>query len=215
MTYLSKICKLSEVVQDTHGLFYVDIELEDGTSGYYPGNEKFLRSLYEGAEVTYLSTKFFNKRIKINGLNLVKMESENNNSEVYAIVTDVTPIEKVKGFYFRYITTDDGVTAVHLSKQLSEVESIIEGSLISYTDIVTKNDKDIFVGVKKLRRMNADDKRQLSIIRQSCIKAAIECYTIASPKGRWVEKDGSVNTDSCASEVIALAEKFVQYALVE
>ena len=214
MTYLSKICKLSEVVQDTHGLFYVDIELEDGTSGYYPGNEKFLRSLYDGAEVSYLGTKLFNKRIKINNLNLVEMDSENSN-EVYAIITNATSIEKYKGFYFRYLTTDDGVTAVHLSKQLSEVESIIEGSLISYTDIVTKNDKDIFVGVKKLRRMNADDKRQLSIIRQGCIKAAIECYTIASPKGRWVEKDGSVNTDSCASEVIALAEKFVQYALVE
>lgn len=214
MTYLSKICKLSEVVQDTHGLFYVDIELEDGTSGYYPGNEKFLRSLYDGAEVSYLGTKLFNKRIKINNLNLVEMDSENSN-EVYAIITNATSIEKYKGFYFRYLTTDDGVTAVHLSKQLSEVESIIEGSLISYTDIVTKNDKDIFVGVKKLRRMNADDKRQLSIIRQSCIKAAIECYTIASPKGRWVEKDGSVNTDNCASEVITLAEKFVQYVLVE
>jgi len=207
------IVNLSEVVQDKHGLFHVDLELADGTVGYYPSNEEFLKSLYVGAEVMYIDTKHFNKRNKINGLNLIKM-AENNN-KVYAIVTDVTKVEKNKGFYFRTITTEDGVTAIHLSKQLSEVESIIAGSLISYTDVVTKNDKDVFVGVEKLKRMNADDKRQLSICRQSSLKAAIECIAIASPKGRWLEKDGSVNIDDCFNDVVSLADKFVQYVSVE
>ncbi len=213
MTSHSNIVALSEVVQDKHGLFHVDLELADGTVGYYPGNEEFLRTLYVGAEVSYLGTKHFNKRNKINGLNLIQMAD--NNSKVVAVVKAVTEVEKNKGFYFRTLTTEDGVTAIHLSKQLSEVESIIVGSLISYTDVVTKNEKDVFVGVEKLRRFNADDKRQLSICRQSSLKAAIECMAIASPKGRWVEKDGSVNIDDCFNEVVALAEQFVQYVSVE
>ena len=215
MTYRSNITKLSEVVQDKHGLFHVDIELADGTVGYYPGNENFLRMLYVGAEVSYLGTKHFNKRNKINCLNLIIMADINNNNKVYAIVTQVTKVEKNKGFYFRTITTEDGITAIHLSKQLSDVESIIVGSLISYTDVVTKNEKDVFVGVEKLRRMNADDKRQLSICRQSSLKAAIECFAIANPKGRWLNKDGVVVVDECYNEVITLADKFVQYVSVE
>lgn len=213
MIYRSNIVKLSEVVQDKHGLFHVDLELADGTIGYYPGNEEFLRTLYVGAEVTYIDTKHFNKRNKINGLNLIKMAD--SNTKVWALVTEVTKVEKNKGFYFRTITTEDGVTAIHLSKQLSEVESIIVGSLISYTDVVVKNDKDVFVGVEKLRRMNADDKRQLSICRQSSLKAAIECYTLANPKGRWLDKNGAVNVDECYTEIVTLADKFVQYVSVE
>lgn len=213
MTYRSNIRKLSEVVQDKHGLFHIDLELADGTVGYYPGNENFLRMLYEGAEVSYLGTKHFNKRNKINCLNLIIM-AENNN-KVYAVVTEVTKVEKNKGFYFRTLTTEDGITAIHLSKQLSDVESIIVGSLISYTDVVTKNEKDVFVGLEKLRRMNADDKRQLSICRQSSLKAAIECFAIANPKGRWLNKDGAVDVDECYNEIITLADKFVQYVSVE
>ena len=215
MTSHSKtsIIALSEVVQDRHGLFHVDLELADGTVGYYPGNEEFLRTLYVGAEVSYLGTKHFNKRNKINGLNLIQMAD--NNSKVVAVVKAVTEVEKNKGFYFRTLTTEDGVTAIHLSKQLSDVESIIVGSLISYTDVVTKNEKDVFVGVEKLRRMNADDKRQLSICRQSSLKAAIECFAIANPKGRWLNKDGVVVVDECYNEVITLADKFVQYVSVE
>lgn len=209
----TSIVVLSEVVQDKHGLFHVDLELADGTVGYYPGNEEFLRTLYVGAEVSYLGTKHFNKRNKINGLNLIQMAD--NNSKVVAVVKAVTEVEKNKGFYFRTLTTEDGVTAIHLSKQLSDVESIIVGSLISYTDVVTKNEKDVFVGVEKLRRMNADDKRQLSICRQSSLKAAIECFAIANPKGRWLNKDGVVVVDECYNEVITLADKFVQYVSVE
>ena len=79
-------------MQDKHGLFHVDLELADGTIGYYPGNEEFLRTLYVGAEVTYIDTKHFNKRNKINGLNLIKM-AENSN-KVCALVTAVTSVEK-------------------------------------------------------------------------------------------------------------------------
>jgi hypothetical protein len=214
MTYLSKIVKLSEVVQDKHGLFHIDLELADGTVGYYPGDEKFLSMLEVGQEVTYLGTKHFNKRNKINGLNIV-IHMSNITEKVDTIIVGVSGVEKNKGFYFRTLTTEDGVSAIHLSKQLADIESLIVGSRISYTDITNKNGKDVFVGLEKLKRYGADDRRQLSITRQSSVKAAIECLAIASPKGRWTDKDGNFQKEVCYKEVTELAELFVTYVSVE
>lgn len=214
MTFHSKIKTISEVVADSHGHFTVDIELEDGTFGFYPNTELFLNKLKVGSDVSYIGTKEFAGRIKINGL--VLKEKLNMSSKIITIITNVSPLQKTEnGVYYKELTTEDEVKAIFFSKELSEVESLIKGSLISYTEIINKKEKDIFVGLEKLKRYSSDDIRQLSIIRQSAVKASIECHAISAPKGKWVNKDGSIDIDSCFNDVIELAEKFVQYAKVE
>lgn len=208
----SKICSVGEVVADGHGHFTIDIELEDGTKGYYPNTEKFLNKLKVGSEVSYIDTKEFAGRTKINGLILKEKKME----KVVSIITKAGPLTKGdKGIYFKELTTEDGVSAIFFSKELSDVESIIKGSLISYTDIKEAKGKDIFLGLEKLKRYSSDDRRQLSIMRQSSLKAAIECISIGSPKGRWINKDGSFNNQECYQEVIDLAELFIDYVTVE
>jgi len=54
-----------------------------------------------------------------------------------------------------------------------------------------------------------------NICKDKCLKAAIECYTLANPKGRWLDKNGAVNVDECYTEIVTLADKFVQYVSVE
>lgn len=214
-TYRSKIKSIGGVVADSHGHFTIDIVLEDGTKGYYPNTEEFLNKLKVGSEVSYIDTKEFAGRIKINGLTLIE-KTKTMSDKIATIVKLAGPLSKSdKGIYYKELTTEDGITAIFFSKELSEVEVIISGSLISYTDIIEKEGKDYFKGLEKLRRHSLDDKRQLSIIRQAAVKAAIECIAIASPKGRWVNKDGSVDEESCFNEVTSLADLFVEYASVE
>lgn len=216
MTSLSKakIVKASEVVADGHGFFYKDLELDNGVKGYYPNTEEFLNRLVAGATIEYIDTKEFAKRTKINGI--VLKEKIKKMSKVITIVKSTSKLQKGEnGSYFKELTTEDDVTAIYFSKELSEVESIIPGSLISYTDIKNAKGKDVFIGFEKLKRYSSDDRRQLSITRQSSIKAAIECLNIASPKGRWNEKDGVVNKQACYEEVIELAEMFIEYCTVE
>lgn len=216
-TFLSKakIVKASEVVADGHGFFYKDLELDNGVKGYYPNTEEFLNKLVEGKVIQYIDTKEFAKRTKINGLVLIEKTKKMSN-KVITIVKSTSTLQKgEKGIYFKELTTEDGITAIFHSKELSEVETIISGSLISYSDIKNLKGKDVFFGVEKLKRYHADDRRQLSIMRQSSIKAAIECIAIASPKGRWLNKDGVVDKQACYSEVIELAEMFIEYCTVE
>lgn len=211
----SKIVKAGEVVSDGHGFFYIDLELEDGTVGYYPNDEEYLLKLKVGSVVEYIDTKEFAGRTKINGL-ILKEQNKIKMSKIVTIVKEASPLLKGEnGTYYKELTTEDGITAVHFSKELSEVESVIQGSLISYSDIKTAKGKDVFVGLEKLKRYSADDRRQLSIMRQSSIKAAIDCFSIASPKGRWITKDGELDTNACYNDVVALAEKFIAYTSVE
>lgn len=209
----SKIVFVSEVVADGHGHFTVDIELDDGTKAYYPGKEEFLRRLKVGSEVSYIKVEQFAGRDKFKGLTL---KNTNMDTKVVAIVTKTSELKKGNNnTYYKEITTEDEVTAIFFSKELNDVESIVKGSLISYTDIISKDNKDIFIGLEKLRRYSLDQARQLSIVRQAAVKAAIDCHSISAPKGKWINKDGSLDVDACFSDVIALAEKFVEYAKVE
>jgi len=214
MIYHSKIISISDIITDNHGYFYVDLELENGIKGYYPNSEEFLKSLSIGAEVSYISMEEFNKRLKIKGL--ILKNKIMSNDKVITIITKTSPIIKSeKGVYYKDITTDDNITASFFSKDSKEIEQLITGSLISYTDIKTIKDKDWFVGLEKLKKYSFDELRNISIIRQSSIKAAIECYNIGSPKGRWIDKDGSFLVDECYKDVLKLAEKFVDYSKVE
>lgn len=218
MTYhsKSKIVEMGKVVADGHGHFTLDLKLADGTEGYYPNTEEFLNKLKVGMIVYYKDTKHFAGRTKINGLTFLEKKKQNKVSEIKAIITSTSPMKKGEnGSYYKDIETEDGVKGIFFSKELSEVEQLITGSLISYKDIKKVKGKDVFIGVEKLRRFSVDDRRQLSIVRQSTMKLAVECLKTASPKGRWINKDGSFDADSCFKEVVELTERFIEYVTVE
>lgn len=209
----SVIKRIEGVVADSHGHHSIEIELEDGVKGYYASNLDFLLQLEEGMEVSYLGTKEFAGRLKINGLNIIKQKQMAD--KIDTIIINAGPVQKGNGTYFRELTTEEGVTALYFSKNLSDVELIIKGSRIFYVKVETKKEKDWFVGLEKQNRYSSDIRRNLSITRQSSLKLAIEVYALANPKGRWATKEGAVDIEAAYTELTELADKFVDYCLVE
>ena len=211
---------MSEPEVDRAGYFFVDLLMENGEDGYYPGNLDTLGSFKVGDDVTYSSTKLFAGKNKFNGLikkqNKMADKQKVATSAVVTLIASATVTKEGKGnVWFKELTTTDGITAIYFSKEISEVDSIIVGSLVTYSDVASKDGKDYFIGMTKLKRYGTEEKRSLSINRQSAIERAIRVLTIASPKGRWILKDNTVDTKAAAEEVIALAELLIPYISVE
>lgn len=211
---------MSEPEVDQAGYFFVDLLMDNGEEGYYPGSLETLGSFKVGDEVTYASTKLFAGKNKFNGLikKQTKMADKQKvvASAVVTFIAQATNTTEGKGnVWFKELTTTDGITAIYFSKEISEVDAIIAGSLVTYNDVASKDGKDYFIGMTKLKRYNDAEKRNLSINRQSAIERAIRILAIASPKGRWILKDNTVDTKAAADEVIALAELLIPYINVE
>lgn len=209
----TKIKNVSEVAVDDHGYPYVDLELEDGTAGYYPNTNEFLNSLSKGDEVKYAGVKNFAGRLKINGLTKLNETKK----MVTGIIKSVGEIKTGNNntFYVELETADDQ-KAFHFSESYKELKSFKVGSIVQYTDIKEVKDKGLFfVGLSKVPMYSPDERRQLSIVRQSSIKAAVEILSIASPKGRWINSDGSVDIESAISDVIKISEGLIDYAMVD
>lgn len=206
----TKIKKVSKITTDDHGYTYVDLELQDGTQGYYPNDVSVLESLTKGSKVKYVDTKPFAGRTKINGLTkLTEM-----------VTTKIKRADQIStgnnNTFYRELETEDGVVGFHFSDSYKALASIKSGSIVQYSDTREVDGKGtFFVGLNKLSQYSPDERRQLSIVRQSSIKAAIEMLSIASPKGRWIKSDGSVDKEAAVNDVIEISELLIDYAMVE
>jgi hypothetical protein len=206
----TKIKKISKILQDEHGYSYIDLELEDGTQGYYPNEVDVLESFSKGTKVKYAGSKIFAGRNKISGLTKIKE----------MVTTKIKRAGQItagnNNTFYVELETEDDITGFHFSDSYKALVSIKPGTTVQYSDIKDVKDKGtFFVGLNKLSIYTPDERRQLSIVRQSSIKAAIEMISIASPKGRWINPDGSINKEAAASEVIELSELLIHYASVE
>lgn len=208
----TKIAQISEILTDENGYLYVDLVLENGVQGYYPNSEDALGLFNEGDEVRYADTKEFAGRLKINGL--IKL---NKNVIKMTTIKSIGPIlNGNNGTFYVSIETEDGVNGIHFSDSYKEIAALKVGSLIQYSDLKDVKDKGtFFVGLNKVSRYTPDERRQLSIVRQSSIKAAIEIASIASPKGRWVKSDGSIDGEAAAKDIIQISELLIDYAMVD
>ena len=204
------IKSVSKILTDENGYSYIDVVLENDVQGYYPNTEESLGLFTVGSRVKYKDTKTFAGREKINGLTKI-------NQMTTTKIATIGPVETGKNnTFYREITTEDGITATHFDESYKVIASLKSGDIIQYADTRSVKDKgDFFVGFSKMALYTADERRQLSIVRQSSIKAALEIINIASPKGRWVNSDGTVDKEKAAKEVIEISELLIPYCLVE
>ena len=208
----TKIKAVSEILTDENGFYFIDVELQDGTIGFYPGEKEALSFFKPGSEVSYMDTKKFNNRNKINGLIM-----ENNKEEVSGagVIVSITNVTMVKGFFSRAVQLDNGVSANVISKQAAGVSVFREGNLVSYTGLTDAGEHGIFFdNLKKEFLYNAEERRQLSIVRQSSLKIATELYLSSGMLDR-IKNGDEVNWDNVSDEIIKISEKFIGYSLVD
>ena len=62
------IIGISDIITDDYGFTYIDLELEDGSLGYFPNSEEILKTFSLGSKVKYREIIEFNKKPKIIGL---------------------------------------------------------------------------------------------------------------------------------------------------
>jgi len=204
------IKSISKILVDENGYNYIDVVLSNGVQGYYPNSQEALGLFKKGDRVKYRDTKEFAGREKINGL-----------TKILDMVT--TKIKKIgpvslgnNGTWYADIQTDDDVIGIHFSDSKKDLSTLKVGTVIKYSDTKEIEGKGtFFVGLNKVVQYSPDERRQLSIVRQSSIKAAIEILSIASPKGRWVKPDGSVDSEGAVNDVISISELLIDYAMVE
>ena len=130
------------------------------------------------------------------------------------IVKSVGQIQEGNGKYFVEIGLRGGEKAMAIADTIEEISSYRRYDRVRYSGVVTKKEVKIFVNMSNDGTSDSDA-RQLSITRQSCLKAAIETANISSPKGRWVDKDGVIDWGVAAKEIIAGAELYMDYVNLE
>jgi hypothetical protein len=204
------IKSVSKILQDEHGYSYIDVVLEDGTQGYYPNSDEALGLFTVGSKVKYKDVKMFAGRMKINGLTkIIQMTTTK--------ISSITPIEIGKNnTFYREITTENGITAIHYDEVYKNISSLKEGDMIQYAETRNVKDRgDFFVGLVKMSLYSPDERRQLSIVRQSSIKAAIEIANICSAGERWTNNDGTIDKQLAVADIIEISELLIPYCLVD
>lgn len=204
------IKSVSKILQDEHGYSYIDVVLEDGTQGYYPNSDEALGLFTVGSKVRYKDVKMFAGRMKINGLTkIIQMTTTK--------ISSITPIEIGKNnTFYREITTENGITAIHYDEVYKNISSLKEGDMIQYAETRNVKDRgDFFVGLVKMSLYSPDERRQLSIVRQSSIKAAIEIASICSAGERWTNNDGTIDKQLAVADIIEISELLIPYCLVD
>lgn len=201
----TKITHISDILTDEHGYTYVELELEDGTKGYYPNSVEFLGTLTVGDSVRYNDTKLFNGGNKINGLilkqNIMKYGSIKKVGEI---------ISGENNKFYAEIELADGTKAIHITDTKEELETYTKYDRISYADVVEIKGKHIFTKLVN-NGMNDADKKNISITRQSNLKLVVEIAKVGSSKPRWVGKDGNIAWELAAEEFINASELFMDY----
>ncbi len=205
----TRVSSVSEIITDEHGFEYINLILEDGVKGFYPGKPDLLSGFKPGLEVSYSGTKKFNGMNKIIGL-IAESPVVPSNPGIGRIV-GITSVFTLKGWYTRTVRLDNDITANVVAKQLNVLSQYKVGSLVSYNSVKeTEGLGAFFDGLKKEFEYTAEDRRQLSIMRQSCLKVATELYLAANSKN--VSKS---DWDSVINEVTSIANKLVDYVNVD
>jgi hypothetical protein len=202
---VTAIEEVSDILTDEHGYTYVNLLLSRDVRGFYPNSVEFLSSLQVGDKVRYVDTKMFNGRLKINGL--LKIETDMQTGNIKS-VGEVQAGDNNK--FFAELELTNGVKALCITDSAEEILSYKKYDKVKYADVVNLKGKDIFNKLVVHTKTDADE-RQLSIIKQSAFGYALEIATIASPKGRWVKSDGSIDFDKAIDELREAADKIVEY----
>jgi len=202
---VTAIEEVSEVLTDEHGYTYVNLLLQDETKGFYPNSVEFLSSLTAGDKVRYVDTKMFNGGLKINGL--IKLEQEMKVGNI-KVVGEIQTGDNNK--FYAELELTNGVKAIAITDSADEIQSYQKYDKVKYADIVNLKGKDIFNKLTVHEKTDADE-RQLSIIKQSAFGYAVEIATIASPKGRWLDKEGNILWSQAIAELQEAADKIVEY----
>lgn len=207
-----KIQKVSEILTDDHGFTYVNLLLSDGTEGFYPNSVEVLQALSDGLEIKYSSVKPFNGMNKIMGL-VVLNKTENKKMRVINYIKSIGEIKSGNNETF-YLSMEmvDGDEAIHFSNNFKELQSFSIGDGVTYTEIKDVKDKGkFFVGLSKLVKYSPDEKRQVSIIRQSSLKVAVDVVNMA-----YTDADcRKMGTEGLVEEIIKVSNLLVKYASVD
>lgn len=204
---------VSEIMTDENGFCFIDLVLGDGTRGFFPGKADTLSAFTPGVSVLYSSVKKFNGMDKINGLT-VEEKKPTVTAPTFARITDLSEVSPLNGWMLKSITLDNGVTAGVIAKHHNGLSQYRVGNLVSYVAIrETEEFGSFFDGFKKEFEYTGEDRRNMSITRQSCLKAATELYLAANSSK--LAKSANVNWDDVLNDVIHISDKLVAYTNID
>jgi len=207
---------VSEIMTDENGFEFINIVLGDGIKGFFPGKADTLSAFQPGTPVLYSGVKKFNGMDKINGLTVEdkKPAEPEVKSITYARITAVSDVSTYKGWFLRDITLDTGITASVVAKQPSALSQYKIGNLVSFSSVRTgESNRPFFDNFKKELEYGSEDRRNLSIMRQSCLKVAAELYLAAN--STKLAKSAGVNWDDVVAKLTYISNKLVNYTNVD
>ena len=216
----AKIKDVSGIQTDGNGFQFVELELDNGVTGFYPGQEATLNGLLPGTTITYQSLKKYNMKDKISGL-VVKKEAEVPKEEAggSGVILEISEVNLLKGFFYRKIKLSNGAEANAISKNANSISNLRPGNLISYTGVTDAGEHGMFFdNLKKEFLYNIEDRRNLSIVRQSSLKLATELFCqikVCNTDFKLPVKKGLPDWEAISNEIIGIADKFVDYSLVD
>lgn len=208
-----KIKKVSKILTDNHGFTYVNLTLDDGTEGFYPNTVEVLQSLSKGLDVRYSSVKPFNGMNKIVGLVILNNETQSKKMRVLSKIKSIGEIKSgANDMFYTKIEMVDGDEAVHFSNNYKDLSGLSVGDPVMYDEIKSVEGKgNFYVGLTKLIKLSADERRQLSIIRQSSLKVAVEIVAMSQSDA----DSRKLGADKLVEEIIRVSDLLVKYASVE
>jgi len=203
------ISAVSKILVDENGFEYVNLILGDGVEGFYPGKADTLSAFKPGVRISYSGYKKFNGMSKIIGI-MIENEETADTIKICRI-TAITDIFLVKGWYTRTVGLDNGVSANIVAKQPSALSQYRIGNLVSYSSVKETDGFGLFFSdIKKEFEYSGEDRRQLSIMRQSCLKVATELYLAANSKTL-----AKSSWDDVVNDLIKITDRLVGYVNVD
>jgi len=202
------IVKVSDILTDDYGYTFIELELSDGTQGFFPNKVEVLESFYEGMEVKYREVKEFNNRPKIVGL-----LPNNKQKQIHMAIGQILSVDNwsysnKNNKWFTKVSLTDDVSGIIIEENYSNTVNYKLGRYLKYQDVQTKGDVTIIVAPEPVVFDSATE-RDLSIKRQTAFKAAVDLFNANPQKGRWLDKDSptGLNNESMVKDINDLTEQ--------